>query len=341
MNVFVTSCETHPGAWRHNEERLRELYSYSSQRHALVDDPAQADVILIGNLREENGFRSLRTHPVVNRFPAKSFGLSEADEPVPLLRGVYTSAHTRLPFQSRYRSGSYTLYHSDFRNPYIEAYEGWAYDRPKEYDFSFTGRDSHPARAEILWRFTGYPGAFVKDTSSFNLFTHRKAGKAESQEFFVKVLEKSKFAVCPRGSGAASIRLFEAMQIGVAPVIIADDWVFPRGPDWRACAIILKEREVAHLANVIRENEPRYVEMGRAAAKAYQQFFSREAYFDYLIDQVEDIRRRQKVPEVLCWKLRGVAVWERRLMKKVSSRFRAIQRRRDATARNRAASRVA
>ena len=38
------------------------------------------------------------------------------------------------------------------------------------------------------------------------------------------------------------MRLFEAMRLGVAPIIASDDWVYPRGPDWSACSVVIKER---------------------------------------------------------------------------------------------------
>ncbi len=36
----------------------------------------------------------------------------------------------------------------------------------------------------------------------------------------------------PRGIGASSVRIFEAMRAGRAPVIISDDWIVPPVGDW-------------------------------------------------------------------------------------------------------------
>ena len=325
MKIHLTSCETHPGAWRHQEERLRELWSYSSRRHSLVDDPAEADLIIVGNLREENGFRSLRLHPIVNRFPAKCFGVSDVDQPLPLLRGIYTSAHKRLPFRSRDRSGCYALYHADFRNPFVESHPGLAFVAPKKYLFSFTGRESHAVRREIFRRYQERADCFVRNTSEFNLFTHEQEGKLRSQAFFVQVLEASKFALCPRGAGAASIRLFEAMRLGVAPIIVADRWILPKGPDWKSFALFVPEKEVHRVSELAERNEARHQEMGRAAADAYARCFARDTYFDYLIEQMDDIRRHQRVPEVLHWKLRNLAVLHRRVSVQIRRRTRRLR----------------
>lgn len=318
--IFLTSCETHEGAWRHQEERLRALWERSSRTHTLADSPEEADLIIIGNLRDENWLRSLRTHPVVNRYPSKCFVVEDRDDPMPLLRGVYTSATRNLWCKSRYRSASYGLYHPDFQNPHIDAYQGDACARPKKYLFSFTGRACHPVRAGIFAAYSDRGDCHVRDTSDFNLFTHQSEGKAEQQRRFVEVLEASKFALCPRGNGAASIRLFEAMRIGVAPIIVSDDWILPNGPDWPSFALSVREADVAEIGRLAEKSESRYAEMGRKAAEAYAQFFAEDVYFDYLIEQMLDIRRRQFVPEVVHWRMRNVKVFWWRLKCAISRR---------------------
>jgi hypothetical protein len=54
MQIFITSCETGEGAWRTHERKLHRLYELSDKRYQLTDDPEVADLILIGNVREEN-----------------------------------------------------------------------------------------------------------------------------------------------------------------------------------------------------------------------------------------------------------------------------------------------
>ncbi|HLP03133.1 MAG TPA: exostosin family protein [Opitutaceae bacterium] len=306
MKMLPTSCETHAGAWRQHERGLRALWARSSRRHQLVDDPAAADMIVIGNIRRERAYRSLRLHPLVRRFPEKCFGMSEDWLLHPLLRGLYVNAHRGLPFRGRFRTGSYALYHPDFKNPLIEGYVGHAYLAPKRHLASFCGRDCHPVRAALFAQRWQRPDVFIYDTSDFNAFTHNAAGKAPWYEEYLHTMEASKFALCPRGTGAASIRLFEAMRLGVAPVILSDAWIFPRGPDWASFALRVPEREVGRIEALLCEREPDYAELGRRAQAAFRRFFSEDSYFDYVVDQLAAIAREQKVPEAVFWKLRHV-----------------------------------
>jgi hypothetical protein len=54
MQVFITSCETGKEAWNANEKLLKRLYELSDKRHGLADNPESADIVLVGNVREEN-----------------------------------------------------------------------------------------------------------------------------------------------------------------------------------------------------------------------------------------------------------------------------------------------
>ena len=324
MKIHLTSCETQPGAWRHQEQILRELWECSSRQHCLVESPAEADIILVGNLRDENWFESLRRHPVISKYPNRCFALSETDEPKPLLRGIYTSAHRKLAFPFRCRTGAYTLQHPDFNNPYIENHRGGAFRSPKKHLFSFTGRNCHPVRTAILNQPFERKDVFVRNTSDFDLFTHENENKAVSQESFVQVMEASKFVICPRGNGASSIRLFEAMKIGVAPILISDDWILPKGPRWNEFALCIKESEIGDLEALAVRNEERWSEMGTLAAQEYERHFSRTAYFDYVVTQCADMLKSQPVPESVFWAMRDLFVFTWKAanrLRRVAGRF--------------------
>lgn len=323
MKIHLTSCETQPGAWRHQEEILRELWECSSRQHQLVDAPDEADIVIVGNIRDENWFASLRNHPVISKYPNRCFAVTETDDPKPLLRGIYTSAHRKLAFPSRCRTGAYTLQHPDFNNPCIERHCGGAFNSPKKYLFSFTGRNCHPVRTALLKQPFERDDVFVKDTSDFDLFTHQNEHKASSQEFFVQAMEASKFVICPRGNGASSIRLFEAMRIGVAPILVSDDWILPKGPRWNAFALFVKESEIGDIEALAVRNEARWKEMGALAAQEYERHFSRTAYFDYVVAQCADLIEKQLVPESLFWGMRNLFVWGW----KAENRLRRLARR--------------
>lgn len=298
MRIFSTPCETGPDARTHADATLRELHAASMPRlHELVDRPDDADVILISNLPLEPDQLALRRHPLFPRYLHKSFALWDAWNTPFLLPGVYANAArgTRL---GRFRSGSYALLHPNFKNPFVEAFENAPpAGRAPDLLFSFLGRDCHPCRARLFKRRFRRRDVLVEDTSGFNTFTHDRAGKEEAQRRYLDIALRSKFVLCPRGVGPSSIRLFEALRLGIAPVIISDAWLPCAGPDWRRFAIFIPERDLNRVEEIVEAYEPRWREMGAAARRAHEEFFSRTAYFNFLVENVRSIARSRVVPE--------------------------------------------
>ena len=324
MTVYITSCEIHENAWRHQEHRLTKLWQMSSRVHVLTPNPSDADIIIIGNIRDEFDFRSLRNHAVARQYPTKAFAVDERDDwtIIPFLPGVYASAHRHLPIKKRYCSGSYSLYHEDFKNPYIEKSNLSGYSHEKKHLASFIGRRSHKVRDALFDLKFKNETVIISDTSTFNLFTHESAGKLDRQRHYSSVMASSKFAICPRGAGASSIRLFEAMKSGVAPVIFSDDWIVPLGPDWKKFAIFLPESEIPNLERVLLEHESRYCEMGKHAQQAFLEYFSDEKYFDYIIDQIITLKRRNSpILQRSIWALRNIIVAHSRATKFLKRRL--------------------
>ncbi|PTY06376.1 hypothetical protein DB347_13190 [Opitutaceae bacterium EW11] len=328
IRVFITPCESGPDAWTHQAELLLRAFPHNDPTLALAETPEQADLIFITDLRDRNdNYASLRWHPLVHRFPQRCFSISDLDNPPRWVRGIHTSA-TRSPLNlRRFHTGSYFLYHPDFRNPFIESYAAGRACMPtdKQYLFSFLGRACTPLRRELLSMKFRRPDVRVVDTSSFNAFTHTVAGKTEAQKRYADTLCASKYAVCPRGNGAASIRLFEAMSVGVAPVILSDAWILPRGPNWRSFALFIRERDAASLEQVIEAHESEWMERGARARAAYRQFFTDEAYIRYLVGCAWDLRRRAVLPERLvhrCWPAAELAARARRRLGRLRQKLR-------------------
>src|SRR5262249_2799424 len=112
--------------------------------------------------------------------------------------------------------------------------------------FSFLGRiATHPVRSKIL--VFDSPKTPCLDTADgprrFHNFDYSKT--------YVDLMRRSKFVLCPRGFGASSIRVFEAMCLGRVPVIISDQWQEPPGVPWSDCSIVVPESEVSHIPNLL------------------------------------------------------------------------------------------
>ena len=316
MKIHVSSLLGEGTSAANQEKILYSLWEKSDGSHHLVKDAGDADLILFCDIAGPAWFAGLRKNPEIRRNPAKCFAISDSDRPMPLLHGIYTSAHKRLKYQSRYRSAAYNLYSENQRNKFVESFAARADEFPKKYLFSFTGRDSAEVR-KALFRLQPNPEVFVVNTTAkFNLFGHSLAAQAEWEQKYCEIIAASKFCVCPRGVGSASVRLFESMRMGVAPIILSDDWIFPEGPDWSELALIVPEKDVNHLHEIVKMNEGRALEMGCKARLAYETYFADKVYFNYLVDQVVDIQRNQKIPERVFWSCRNLLVAWWKLRKK-------------------------
>jgi hypothetical protein len=301
VQVMIVPCESGPDAWTHQSEILRAHFPADPQLR-LVQEADRADIILITDLRDRgDDFANLRHHPLVRGYPDKCFTVTDVDEPPRWVPGMHTSATKSLLNLRRFHSGSYFLTHPDFRNRFIDELAELAPEQLPERRilFSFLGRACNPLRRRMLQRRYTRLDVVVKDTSAFNAFTHDPFGKASAQREYAEVLATSKFAVCPRGAGAASIRLFEAMSLGVCPVILSNDWILPRGPDWKSFALFVDEDDDANLEAIITQHEPEWRERGQRAREVFHQFFTGPAYARYLIDSALDLQRRRVVPERL------------------------------------------
>jgi hypothetical protein len=310
ISVFITSCELGENAWRNQEYKLKELYKLSDKRFSLTDSPESADIILVGNLREENwGEKTLR-HELISKYPDRCFSLSQDDKPLFLNRGIYTSNSRSVRTLGRVRTGSYTLYPDQYSNPFIKAHRISDNDfSDKEYLFSFIGRDSHSIRRIIFNLEYARQDILIEDSSSFKLWaTECEDKKLGKQQYYYDKLLRSKFSLCPRGVGPCSLRLFESMMLQVAPVIISDAWKFPKGPKWNEFSIVIKEKHIRSVEKIIQDREGEHVEMGRLAGKAFAEYFSEAAYFNYVIDSCLDLKSKQLIPETLYWRLNLLTV---------------------------------
>jgi len=274
MKIYATPSATTPETVEYR--MLRQLHESSTPRlHDWCDDPENADVIFLTNAQQQWG-AVLEKNPLPRRFPEKCFALSEQWEPPFLLAGIYANAPRTAFGRGRFRTGSYALHHPDFHNAVIDVYdyEKKAGRRTPDLLASFLGRNCHPVREKLFALKLSDDKILVEDTSTFNAFNRQAEGKLEKQQRYVEICERSKFILCPRGVGPNSIRLFEALKLGIAPVIISDAWIRCEGPNWEEFAIFMAEKDVGQIEAILLQAEPDYIKKGKLARQAYDDFFS-------------------------------------------------------------------
>ena len=106
---------------------------------------------------------------------------------------------------------------------------------------------------------------------------------------FVDVMERSVFSLCPRGYGATSFRICEALQHGSIPVYVYDSPWIPWKDEFnfKDIGILISEREIPNILNIIRSKTKddirRYVENGE---KIYKEYFTFSGCSQKIIDLI-------------------------------------------------------
>lgn len=295
MNIFITPAETGPEAWTGFYQHLLKLETISrNKRHHLIDDPEKADFILVTDGRDDDDFLALRSHPLLRQYPNKTFTIFEADFPLRFVPGIYTSMPASWFDLGRFRPGTYSYCHSRCGNP-VDRMS--AMPKTGELFFSFLGRESHKIRGQLFRHNFRRSDVIIENTSCFNYFNRREPDRETFIDRYLDICMKSRFVLCPRGLGTSSIRLFEAMQMGLTPVIISDQWIPQVGPDWESFSIRVKENQIQHLPEILAKYDDRWREMGDLARKNWEEWFQLEDEFDYLVDRLVEIKNNRWVDE--------------------------------------------
>jgi hypothetical protein len=242
-----------------------------------------AVVLESGYFKTRDYVGALRGEAEIARWPEKCFTLNGDDGPLPLLPGVYTAMPRRHFDAGRMVAGCYI---QGSPNPWCEEFAARRGEEP-EWLYSFRGAESSPVRARMLaGRSELEAGGEGRVTRSAGWFDH----SPEAQREYLEEIVRSRFVICPRGQGTASHRLFEVMQLGRVPVILADAWVPPPGIDWGRCAIRLPERRWREIPEVVRGVARDWPALAEAARRAWEERFAPESRLRVMLEGIADLR---------------------------------------------------
>lgn len=135
-------------------------------------------------------------------------------------------------------------------------------DRPYPYSFvgAYDGRYYLTDSRKNIFEELAEKGGLVTERLSWHyqarVYDQQVYGKELSEEYlteeqknaveYINVLQSSKFSLCPSGTGPNSIRLWESIEYGAIPVILADTLDLP-GDDalWQDACLFIKESKDA------------------------------------------------------------------------------------------------
>lgn len=101
----------------------------------------------------------------------------------------------------------------------------------------------------------------------------------DKSQAFVELMSRSVFALCPRGYGKTSFRMYEAMQLGCIPVYIYDEAWLPYTDvlDWNEFAVLVHVSEAASLHDLLSsKTEADIRRMRQRLAEVYPRYFTFE-----------------------------------------------------------------
>jgi exostosin family protein len=253
----------------------------------MVDSPREADVIIYPktDLNEEGASdRLLDFSPSELQ---RTCVFSQLDEPFPWAPGMYASLSARYAKRG-FTGGFYVAQHHNDAGGITKELEA-ARELEPDLLWSFVGTISnHPVRAGLLnisdERCVVRDSQRWSDSIRWGWKTDYREEAIKAFSGFAGLLGRSKFAVCPRGRGAASIRLFEALRVGRTPVIVSDEWLPPPFVDWGSCSIRVAEQDVGLLPEILREREGEAEEMGERARAVWERRFSPQRQLGTLVE---------------------------------------------------------
>jgi hypothetical protein len=252
---------------------VEDLKKTQTEAVQVTDDPSEATHIVF----LESGKRRLRFwqgnhlkyHPLVRKFSEKCFIWCSEDAPLTYLPGLYVSMPKNFFDPRVHRSFRYLTLNTE-RRPVPPA-------RERDLLYCFVGAPTSKVRRKIL-SMQHPPDCLVEETLNYN---HSQWAADDDVSPYAEILARSRFTLCPPGSGASSYRLFEAMRAGSIPVVISDQLVLADGPDWPQCSVRLPEAEVGNLESALRAiRNPQA--MGEVARQAFVDYFAADRMLGHL-----------------------------------------------------------
>ena len=145
---------------------------------------------------------------------------------------------------------------------------------------SFQGVNTHSCR-EAIAQLNDDQKFIIKlyDFSRHSQFqlTHEGDNPNQQDQSYIDLMQRSNFALVPRGDALYSYRLLEAMSYNTIPVIISDGWVLPfhRTVPWHLFSIHVPSDRVSYLPTILkRYRHQDIITMRQQLAFWYEQAFA-------------------------------------------------------------------
>lgn len=159
-------------------------------------------------------------------------------------------------------------------------------DNLRTIPISFVGSLTHPIRHIMGKELHGKHGVFLNATNWVPEVSTERA------DLFKQVTQRSIFSLCPRGYGATSYRLYEAMQLGAIPVYVSDKHLLPWSDeiDWSSFCVIIKPENIINIPQMTLGMEASKVrKMQDILQDVWQNYFSIESTCKHISKKIRNM----------------------------------------------------
>jgi hypothetical protein len=262
-----------------------------------VRSPEGSDAIII---QEKNSFKNfhyindLLSDPLISGHANKIFTINDDDCATGLLRGLYTSLpkyrfnsehHAAVPYM-HFPNEQVFLTQQDLAPDLLASWRG--------------NTKSNALRTKLIEALESKPEIVIQKTDSW--LNHREDEKAR----YVNLIRNARFSICPAGWAPVSFRIYESMALGRCPVILADNFVPPDGPDWNSFALFFPEKRVSNLYAFLMDSKDTHAQLGLNAKKSWDNYFSAARIGDYyasaLLSLLQASKKTTNEEEFKRWK---------------------------------------
>jgi hypothetical protein len=238
-----------------------------------AETPELADALLIQEKFSYKDFRytkRLLNDPFLANYISKLFTMNFDDCATGLLRGLYSNIptgrlisrlHVAVPYAEFFNEQVFAGKHKNSQPVYLATWRG--------------NSSSNPIRPTFIKFLQDKTGIAIEVTDSW--LNHSLQEKDE----YVKLILNGKFSLCPAGYAASSFRIYESMALGRCPVIIADDFAKPMGPNWDEFALFYPTNKLSSLHDFLIKYESLAMEMGKKAEEVWNNYFRADILPDY------------------------------------------------------------
>ena len=155
--------------------------------------------------------------------------------------------------------------------------------------------DAHPMNEVPKILLASFVGSFITHSIRGRLaktLNHPKIiikNATTDLKTFRRLMAQSWFALCPRGFGPASFRIYEALQLGCIPVIISDKYYYPYADevDWSNFSVSVREDSIKQIPNILAKISPvQRRQMIKAGLTFYKNYCTKSAVCKRIINKL-------------------------------------------------------